>query len=77
MKFCCLGFEHWHSAAGTRGFGVFAADGEYGPAMFLIQHRALDVNGGDTTAARKLLIAAERQPKVDKMVHFPLYIFIH
>ena len=45
MKFCCLGFEHWHNAAGTRGFGVFAADGEHGPAMFLIQHRALDANG--------------------------------
>lgn len=44
MKFCCRAFEHWNGAAGTRGFGLFAAESEQGPAMFLIQHRALDAD---------------------------------
>jgi hypothetical protein len=44
MKFCCRAFEHWHGAAGTRGFGVFAAESEQDQAMFLIQHRALDAD---------------------------------
>lgn len=45
MKYCCRAFEHWHGAAGTRGFSVFAAGSNQGPAMFLIQHRALDADG--------------------------------
>ena len=44
MKFCCRAFEHLHGIAGTRGFGVFSEVSEI-PAMFIIQHRALDSDG--------------------------------
>lgn len=42
MRFCCRAFEYWHSMAGKRGFGVFAAEIGNPPAAFVIQHRALD-----------------------------------
>jgi hypothetical protein len=42
MNFCCRAFEHWYRASGTRGFGAFAAHIDQGPAVFVVQHRALD-----------------------------------
>jgi hypothetical protein len=42
MNFCCRAFEHWYKASGTRGFGAFAAQIDEGPAVFVVQHRALD-----------------------------------
>jgi hypothetical protein len=41
VKWCCLGLEAATKGAGGRGFGVFVDDTPQ-PALFVLEHRALD-----------------------------------
>jgi len=43
MNWCCLGFSAHVQAAGQRGFAIVVDDSDPSGAVFVIQHRAIDI----------------------------------